>query len=50
MGSYKKEDAEEATIDEIKGVLRDLEHLTRPVSVHLRRQNVMRICMPNRQA
>ena len=34
-GIIQKEDAEEATIDEIKGVLRDLEHLTRPVSVHL---------------
>ncbi|MEJ8734936.1 ATP-dependent DNA helicase [Mediterraneibacter sp. ICN-202921] len=34
-GIIQKEDAEEATIDEIKGVLRELAHLTRPVSVHL---------------
>lgn len=34
-GIIKKEDTDEVTVDEIKGVLRDLEYLTAPVGVHL---------------
>ena len=39
---------ERITVDEIKGVLRDLEYIERPVGVHLPRQNVMRTSMPYR--